>query len=75
MTNEIFEGAKKYQLAVEDTEGKPEGYYRVSKDVNNYHIEWYLFETNSIFAGAMGFKQINLFELESEEERKNIVKF
>ena len=31
---------------------------------------------NNIFAGVMGFKRINLFELESEEERKNIpVKF
>lgn len=31
---------------------------------------------NSIFAGALGFKPINLFELASEDERKNItVKF
>lgn len=31
---------------------------------------------NSLFAGAMGFKMMNLFELASEEEQKNItVKF
>lgn len=41
---EILEGTKEYQPVANNTKDTPEGYYRISQDDNNVHIEWYVYE-------------------------------
>lgn len=68
---EILEGAKAYQLAVEDTEGKPEGYYRILEDDNNYHIEWYLFELDGTRSFTLKYKVVDCINVYKDTAELN----